>query len=167
MEYLIIHKDGRQGVGSPSADPKTWLINKACGFCEPWSDKNVEKIIRIHPGLIDPLVEAKKLDESGPADPQTWRESYEIVDRGITLKKAVVTYKVRLIDSDDVMLALESTCDDPQTVADDWGIPEEALLELISASQVERCTTCGWWSHEDELYLVDEEYKCLDCQEAE
>lgn len=69
------------------------------------------------------------------------------------------------LSSTDITAALEGTCMPLGDLADEWDVPEEALLEAIAeAGEVELCTTCGWWCASDELEIIDDEHTCEDCR---
>jgi len=114
---------------------------------------------------IDPTSDIDKLLEDGPADPQTWRDGHKLVDLGGGRPYALVEHKVRLIDPDDFYAALSGSCQSADDLAEEWEIPITAALDLIAKSEVEQCTTCGWWCDKSELEIVDDEPTCEDCRE--
>lgn len=71
-----------------------------------------------------------------------------------------------ILSQDTLNAELEGSCKPLSDVADEWGIPEETLLEMLAESgEVEQCITCGWWCASDELEVIDDEYACEDCRQ--
>ncbi len=86
---------------------------------------------------------------------------------GIECKQCPRTQYFLKVAAVEIEQLLAGSCRCASEVADDFGLDEDQVAKIMTDAGHERCETCGWWCTDDEVDIVDDEYVCTDCREAE
>lgn len=74
---------------------------------------------------------------------------------------------VDALTRDEVEGYLAGSCSAAHEAAEAFGIDEDQVAEIMRDAGHERCEHCCWWCEDGEIDIVDDEYVCTDCREAE